>query len=52
LGIRECKLVILLKDTFMTTKEPFADRHLRFGFALAGRKRIVMQGQCGVEITL
>jgi hypothetical protein len=52
LGIRECQLVVLLKDTFMTTKEPLANGHLGFGFALAGGERVVVQGQRRVEITL
>jgi hypothetical protein len=52
LGIRECQLIVLLKDTFVAAKEPLANGHLGFGFALAGSKRVVVQGQRGVEITL
>jgi hypothetical protein len=52
LGKRECQLIVLLKDTFVTAKEPLANGHFGFGFALAGRERVVVQGQRGVEIAL
>jgi hypothetical protein len=52
LSIRKCQLVVLLKDTLVSTKEPFANGHLSFRFALARGECIVMQGQRGVEITL
>jgi hypothetical protein len=42
---------VLGKFSFVTAQKPFADSHVRLRLALCRRERIVMQRQCGVELT-
>jgi hypothetical protein len=50
LRICEGQFIILLKDTLMSTEEPFTDRHLSFRLALASCQCVIVQRQGWVEI--